>query len=104
MIRRPPRSTLFPYTTLFRSGWLLELAYAAGLLDVGGPHRDEWLPTRAYDVWREQDLADRWAVLAAGWLDSSRLPSLVGQRDVARQAVNALSPDLVRHTAAQSVG
>src|SRR5690348_17640130 len=25
MIRRPPRSTLFPYTTLFRSGWQLEL-------------------------------------------------------------------------------
>src|SRR2546430_10118770 len=24
MIRRPPRSTLFPYTTLFRSGTLLE--------------------------------------------------------------------------------
>src|SRR2546429_8704688 len=23
MIRRPPRSTLFPYTTLFRSLWLL---------------------------------------------------------------------------------
>src|SRR5690349_23725408 len=23
MIRRPPRSTLFPYTTLFRSGFLL---------------------------------------------------------------------------------
>src|SRR2546428_6847470 len=22
MIRRPPRSTLFPYTTLFRSSWL----------------------------------------------------------------------------------
>src|SRR5258708_27134898 len=30
MIRRPPRSTLFPYTTLFRSQ---ALAYAAG-----GPH------------------------------------------------------------------
>src|SRR2546429_8129642 len=26
MIRRPPRSTLFPYTTLFRSGELVELA------------------------------------------------------------------------------
>src|SRR3712207_8637811 len=26
MIRRPPRSTLFPYTTLFRSGKLLERA------------------------------------------------------------------------------
>ena len=30
-----------------RPAWLLELAYAAGLLDVGGPHRDEWLPTRS---------------------------------------------------------
>src|SRR3712207_6973266 len=26
MIRRPPRSTLFPYTTLFRSDWVSELA------------------------------------------------------------------------------
>src|SRR3712207_9450964 len=26
MIRRPPRSTLFPYTTLFRSVWVVELA------------------------------------------------------------------------------
>src|SRR3712207_8940614 len=25
MIRRPPRSTLFPYTTLFRSRWAREL-------------------------------------------------------------------------------
>src|SRR5256885_16761103 len=25
MIRRPPRSTLFPYTTLFRSRWAVEL-------------------------------------------------------------------------------
>src|SRR3712207_6880494 len=24
MIRRPPRSTLFPYTTLFRSMWLMQ--------------------------------------------------------------------------------
>src|SRR3712207_7561530 len=37
MIRRPPRSTLFPYTTLFRSGHLLGgLAGAdAGLDDAG---------------------------------------------------------------------
>src|SRR4051794_1214400 len=81
------------------AAWVLELAYAAGLLDVGGPHRDEWLPTRSYDIWREQDLSDRWAVLAAGWLGGIRLPSLVGQRDVAGKAVNPLSPDLVRHTA-----
>src|SRR3712207_8819624 len=31
MIRRPPRSTLFPYTTLFRS-----LGHAAHLEDYGG--------------------------------------------------------------------
>src|SRR5438034_6901103 len=28
MLRRPPRSTLFPYTTLFRSAWI----YAAFLM------------------------------------------------------------------------
>src|ERR1017187_589981 len=31
MIRRPPRSTLFPYTTLFRSGARLVGARGAGL-------------------------------------------------------------------------
>src|SRR3712207_7861138 len=30
MIRRPPRSTLFPYTTLFRSG---SVGHDAGMLD-----------------------------------------------------------------------
>src|SRR5260221_14727806 len=34
MIRRPPRSTLFPYTTLFRSGD--GVGGAAGSDDVGG--------------------------------------------------------------------
>src|SRR3712207_8516063 len=29
MIRRPPRSTLFPYTTLFRSLWRLTRLYSA---------------------------------------------------------------------------
>src|SRR3712207_6927631 len=29
MIRRPPRSTLFPYTTLFRSAALADIAVAA---------------------------------------------------------------------------
>src|SRR2546430_1202300 len=31
MIRRPPRSTLFPYTTLFRSGARVERAKPQGL-------------------------------------------------------------------------
>src|SRR6266700_1296117 len=32
MIRRPPRSTLFPYTTLFRSQWPSHLAQNAGVV------------------------------------------------------------------------
>src|SRR2546422_11207177 len=35
MIRRPPRSTLFPYTTLFRSAWRGSHYVAAGLLAGG---------------------------------------------------------------------
>src|SRR5256885_11722952 len=36
MIRRPPRSTLFPYTTLFRSGGVLQLQAAERVLGVDG--------------------------------------------------------------------
>src|SRR3712207_6972196 len=40
MIRRPPRSTLFPYTTLFRSNWLVVVTFA--LVSGLGP-RLSWL-------------------------------------------------------------
>src|SRR5690349_22483184 len=39
MIRRPPRSTLFPYTTLFRSVSALT-ALAQQLLEMGAQHPD----------------------------------------------------------------
>src|SRR5947208_4433764 len=35
MLRRPPRSTLFPYTTLFRSAFLPRLAEATNKIIVG---------------------------------------------------------------------
>src|SRR2546429_6692147 len=35
MIRRPPRSTLFPYTTLFRSPWELPFPCVLGFLGLG---------------------------------------------------------------------
>src|ERR1041384_5705515 len=35
MIRRPPRSTLFPYTTLFRSQFYLELLFGCAAYKVG---------------------------------------------------------------------
>src|SRR3954462_9166373 len=37
MIRRPPRSTLFPYTTLFRSGRQVRPRPVRGHLPRGGP-------------------------------------------------------------------
>src|SRR2546422_9170218 len=41
MIRRPPRSTLFPYTTLFRSDQVRLLPRQVGdVHHVGGPRQD----------------------------------------------------------------
>src|SRR3712207_8800685 len=47
MIRRPPRSTLFPYTTLFRSDRML--------VRCRGPHEEGLFLTQPADV-REVDL------------------------------------------------
>src|SRR6266508_3009620 len=47
MIRRPPRSTLFPYTTLFRSpplGDLLPLVFLLEALDPPGGVQEPLLP------------------------------------------------------------
>src|SRR3712207_9048994 len=55
MIRRPPRSTLFPYTTLFRSDGLRHDRHRAGLLagEVQEARR------RRVDADRQPDGADR---------------------------------------------
>src|SRR3989441_10375776 len=68
MIRRPPRSTLFPYTTLFRS--LFEAAPAAAhavavRLDRVRVERarafgDVWL---GWTLWRGLRLGDPWTTL-----------------------------------------
>src|SRR3712207_6971351 len=47
MIRRPPRSTLFPYTTLFRSLGHLRPADHDGVLREGGSGRSPPGPARA---------------------------------------------------------
>src|SRR4051794_41706484 len=43
MIRRPPRSTLFPYTTLFRSSWRLRWSFAST--------REDRFAARAAPLW-----------------------------------------------------
>src|SRR3712207_8909198 len=75
MIRRPPRSTLFPYTTLFRSRALLR---SAGGAAAGGLHgrpvdprhrRRRRLPDRVRDL-----------AVAARVLDPRRGPVPLGGR------------------------
>src|SRR2546426_6887486 len=63
MIRRPPRSTLFPYTTLFRSGYeatridsLLDLAVRRAHAAAPGSDRDFWLATALGYRARQRDL------------------------------------------------
>src|SRR5689334_24789795 len=49
MIRRPPRSTLFPYTTLFRS--LIGIAYLA----IAGRHRLVLSPEEEFALTRRSE-------------------------------------------------
>src|SRR3712207_7628596 len=46
MIRRPPRSTLFPYTTLFRSYLAVSLRFAGVLFGGGIRHSPATVPVR----------------------------------------------------------
>src|SRR2546429_5335573 len=53
MIRRPPRSTLFPYTTLFRSSTVLgNLAMKNIVVKLHGTHPGIILYTTHYDTVR----------------------------------------------------
>jgi hypothetical protein len=75
---------------------LLDVAAAAGLLAAGPVGETEgWLPTDAYDAWCRLPAGERWTRLATAWLASPRTPALVGGRDAAGKAVNALAPGLV---------
>ena len=75
---------------------LVETAYAAGLLATGtGPDGEPaWLPTDELDRWVTRSAAERWQVLARAWIDSPRLPGLVGRKDPAGKTWNALVPEL----------
>ncbi|HEX4697927.1 MAG TPA: helicase C-terminal domain-containing protein [Actinomycetes bacterium] len=78
---------------------LAEVASAAGLVAAGGEVDEVWLPTPAYDAWREQPTADRWGVLAEAWLASTRVPGLAGSQDVRGRTLAPLGPDLDRQAA-----
>lgn len=78
----------------------VEVAWAAGLLAASGTVDGEWLPTKAYDVWRARPTQQRWAALATAWRATTRVPGLVGERDDHDKPLNALAPSLTRVHAA----
>ena len=74
---------------------VIEVAAAAGLLATwpdpdGNP---AWTPTEAFDAWCDEPAGARWTRLARAWLDTERLPFLVGTRDDAGKTRNALDPE-----------
>src|SRR3712207_8610683 len=73
MIRRPPRSTLFPYTTLFRS---FELAVHGGLEVVGG----QVDPVVGYAALRKVVGADLRRAVARAHLREAHGPLLLAAR------------------------
>src|SRR5260370_28095756 len=71
MIRRPPRSTLFPYTTLFRSPRQISHLLGTLLLVVAGPciaqTRCEAPRNPVFAKYEKLDVTD-------GWFEAYRLP------------------------------
>src|SRR5688572_31142573 len=57
MIRRPPRSTLFPYTTLFRSPLSLGIETFGGLMNVIIP-RNTTIPVKAGEMRSEEHTSE----------------------------------------------
>ena len=88
MIRRPPRSTLFPYTTLFRSyGWSIALIFLAltGVLlvaDLKRPERFLWVLLRPqWSSWLVRGaygISLYSLVAVVGWWREDSADSLVG--------------------------
>lgn len=79
----------------------VEVARAAGLVEASGAVEGEWLPTKAYDLWRARAAHLRWVALATAWKATTRVPGLVGERDDRDKPMNALSAELGRVHGAQ---
>lgn len=76
---------------------LVETATTAGLVGTGilADGNAGWVPTDAFDTWSALAPGDRWTRLVQAWLDSTRLPALVGSRErSAGRTWNVLAPDL----------
>src|SRR5690606_41680156 len=74
MIRRPPRSTLFPYTTLFRS--LRDKALAVAQEEFGDlPAPEQLTPEQIGDLLDRADVVEEWLSALRADRKSTRLNS-----------------------------
>jgi hypothetical protein len=79
-----------------RATLVVELAHGAGLVLASADASPEWTLTTAADVWLAANREQRWATLAAAWLDLPRLPALAGLRDEKERLLAPLSDELRR--------
>lgn len=76
--------------------FIAELAYISGLVAL---HNDEeFLPTPAFDIWRNRTLEERWVEIANNWLATSRVAGLVGKSE--RGYISPLGPEIDRSSIA----
>ena len=75
---------------------VIEVAAAAQLVTTGSTSGEPaWLPTDAFDQWATEPPAVRWVRLVRAWLESARLPALVGSKDRSgSKSWNALAPEM----------
>jgi len=79
-----------------QAAFVVETAYAAGLLADDASLEPVWAPTPGYDDWQQRPSAQRWIRLGRAWLASGRAPHLVGTSPAAGGSpINALSGDVV---------
>src|SRR3712207_9066467 len=75
MIRRPPRSTLFPYTTLFRSAGGSITGYITALVGTGGALRATLL--QGFNIEKIKYIATAATIALA--TDATRIPVYISQ-------------------------
>jgi len=77
------------------AAFVVETAYAAGLLADDASLEPVWAPTPSYDDWQQRPSAHRWVRLGRAWLASGRAPHLVGKAPAGGGSpINALSSDV----------
>src|SRR2546425_6385828 len=77
MIRRPPRSTLFPYTTLFRS----TLSILAFVLSADVRGQDLWKPLRGL-LANPVTQSEAWSFVKANWTELRKKGGSVGAQRI----------------------